>query len=183
MNKNASRIRSGIRALTDRPFEIVSGKVVPGSVDMSGYTISIQPSDDGEPIEGVMLSTVTGNGHGTILIPKDDSNVIVGTVDGPGVWTIIKASELTKAIISIEGVQYEMDNTLVSINIGNVTFNVGTSVFKMSAGSESLYGILHDLLTGLTVLTVDVSSVASTVPVNVSTFSDLLTRLNNLLSA
>ncbi len=183
MTRNASKIKEGIRTLTDKPFEIISGTVVSGSVDTGEYTFSVQPSDTSQPIERVMLSTITGNSNGVILVPKDNSNVIIGTIDGPGAWALIKANELEKVIVTIGNVVYEMDNTQVNIKNGNVVFNIGTSVFKMSTSGESLYGILKDLITGLTLLTVSTSSVASTVPVNVSTFTDLLTRLSNLLSA
>jgi hypothetical protein len=183
MSKNSARIKEGIINLSREPYEIMSGKVLPGSTDTSAYTISVQPSDGSAPIEGVMLNNVTENGKGLILFPKDDSDVVVGSIDGPGEWTLLKASEIRKAIITIENVVYEMNDTAVTIQNGSTHFNINTSVFKMNTASESLYQLLNDLITGITLLTVGTGTGPSTVPANVATFNTLLTRLNNLLSA
>ena len=182
MARNTSKIKEGIRALTDRPFEIISGTVVAGSVDTTGYTMSVQPVD-GDPIAGVMLSSVTDNGNGILLVPKDGSNVIIGSIDGPGKWTLIRASELLKTVTTIGNVICEVDDSQVNIQNGNTVLNVGEAVFKINTAGESLFSLLKDLITGLTVLTVGTPSGPSTVPVNVASFNDLLVRLNNLLSA
>jgi hypothetical protein len=57
MSKNSARIKEGIINLSREPYEIMSGKVLPGSTDTSAYTISVQPSDGSAPIEGVMLNS------------------------------------------------------------------------------------------------------------------------------
>ena len=156
-------------------------------MDTSEYTMSVQPTDTSQPIESVMLSTITGSSNGVMLIPKDNSNVIIGTIDGQGTWALLKANELEKAIVTIGNVQYEMDDTQVNIKNGSVVLNLGTTVFKMNTGGESLFGILNDLLNGLALLQVDTvvagSPVTSSVPNNVTTFVNLQTRLGNLLSA
>jgi hypothetical protein len=183
MTKNGARIRAGISALANRPFEIISGTVVPGSVDSSVYTMSVQKSDGSGPIEGVMLNPLTGDAKGFVLVPADGSSVVIASIDGPGEWVLIRASEITKAIITIESVVYEINSSEVNIQNGNVVLNIGTSVFKMKTAGESLFGILNDLITALTVLTVTTSSGTSSVPVNVATFTTLAGRLSNLLSA
>jgi hypothetical protein len=183
MTKNTAKIKAGIKALSEHPNEIISGTVVPGSVDTTGFTMSVQLTDNSAPIAGVMLNSVTENSNGLILFPKDGSNVIVGSIDGPGEWALIRASEITKAIITIENVTYEMDSAQVNVKNGTSVFNVGTSVFKMNTASESLFQLLNDLITGITLLTVGTGMGPSTVPINTATFSSLLTRLNNLLSA
>jgi hypothetical protein len=183
MTRNTAKIKSGIQALTHRPHEIITGTVAPGSVDSAAYTMSVQASDESAPIEGVMLNVISGDGNGLILIPKDGSNVIISSVDGQGEWALIKTSEIVKAIITIEGVTCEIDNTEVSIKNGSIVFNVGASVFKMNTAGESLFQLLNDLITALTVLTVGTGAGPSTVPTNLPTFNSLLTRLGNLLSA
>jgi hypothetical protein len=183
MTRNTAKIKAGIKALAHMPYEILSGTVLPGSVDTDAYTMSVQLSDDSEPITGVMLNAVTGDGNGMILFPKDGSNVVIGSIDGPGEWALIKASEITKAIITIGTVTYEMDDTQVNVQNGSVVFNIGEAAFKMNTASESLFQLLNDLITGITLLTVGTSTGPSTVPINVLTFNNLLVRLNNLLSA
>jgi len=182
MSKNTAKIKAGIRALADSPYEIISGTVVPGSVDMSEYTMSVQPSDASDPIDGVMLNPVTEDGNGLLLFPENGSNVIIGSIDGPGEWALIRASDLTKAIITIENVTYEIDNTQVNIQNGSVVFNVSNSVFKMNAPTESLFQLLKDCFTYISAITVSTPSGTSSIPINVADFSNLITRLNNLLT-
>jgi hypothetical protein len=183
MTKSISKIKAGIKSLTNKPYEIISGIVVPGSVDTTSYSMSVQASDDSEPIQGVMLNAIVADGNGVILIPKDGSNVVIGSIDGPGEWGLIKASELTRAIITMENVTCVMDNTQINIQNGNVLFNISDSVFKMNTASESLYQLLKDCFTYLTELTVPTPAGTSSVPVNAADFNNLLTRLNNLLTS
>lgn len=183
MTKNGVKICAGIRELTNKPYEIISGKVKQGSIDTSNLTISVETSDGSEPIEEVTLNVCTGISNGLVLIPKEGSDIVIGTVDGPGEWSLIRASELTKAIIKIGSVTYEMDGDQVKIENGSVVFEIGSSSFKMNTAGEGLYQLLKDLITAITFLTVGTSGGPSSVPVNVATFNSLLTRLGNLLSA
>lgn len=182
MNRSTIKIKAGIRALANDPHIIVSGTVIAGSQDEGAFTISVLPSNDSAAIEHVMLTTATENDKGVILIPKDGSNVIIGCVDGPGEWVLIRAGELKKAIVTIGDIKYEIDDSEINIRNGGVVFNIGAAVFKMNTASESLFQLLSDLLTGLTLLTVPTPSGPSGTPINSATFTALLSRLNNLLS-
>src|ERR1043165_160054 len=137
MSKNAAKINEGIRQLATNAVEIISGTTVPGSVDEDNFTLSVQPTDGGASIENVILNAVAGNPNGLILFPKDGSNVVIGSIDGPGEWTLIKTDELSKARITIGGVKYEMDDTQLTVQNGSVIFNLSDSVFKMNTASES----------------------------------------------
>ena len=183
MTKNTTKIKAGISALVDKPYEIISGTVVVGSVDTDQLTISVQPSDDSKPIEGVMLNVITENNNGVVLFPKEESNVIIASIDGPGEWCLIRTSDITKARTRIDHVTYEIDSTQINIKNGAVEFNISDSVFKMNTPGESLFQLLKDCFTYLTELTVPTPSGTSSVPVNVSDFSNLISRLNNLLNA
>ena len=181
MVKNAVKIREGIKALVRQPMVAISGKVVSGSVDEANGTVSVMPSNGGKAIDGVLLSPVFGNADGLLLYPADGSDVVIIGVDGGGEWLLAGASVITKAKISIGNIAFVMDNTGVAVQSANLLFNVGADLFKMNSASESLYQLLHDLVTYITVLTVPTSGGASGVPVNVLDFSNLLVRLGNLL--
>lgn len=58
--------------------------------------------DGGEPTEGVLLGTMPDNGSGLVLVPKDNSKVLVAEIDGPGRWTVIRATDLKKVLVSAE---------------------------------------------------------------------------------
>lgn len=183
MNRNTARIRDGIKALTGKPYELISGTVVAGSTDPGAGTVSILPTGEDHPVEGVVLRAIAGGSSGVLLVPKDGSDVVIASIDGPGEWMVIKSSELEKAIITIGNVSCELDDTQLSITNGSVTFGIGNAVYKMNTAGESLFQWLTDLVTALTALTVGTSVGPSTVPVNVAAFTALLTRLSSLLSA
>lgn len=183
MNKNTSKIKEGIRRLSNKPYEIISGTVVHGSVDMTAYTMSVQPSDDTEPIAGVLLNAVSGENNGVILFPENGSDVIIGSIDGPGEWVLLRAGKITGVRITIGNVSFEMDDAQVNIQNNNVVLNLSDSVFKINTASESLFQLLKDCFTYITELTVPTPSGTSSVPVNIADFNNLLTRLNNLLTS
>jgi hypothetical protein len=183
MSKNTMKILTGLRTLADRPYEIVSGKVVAGSVDEGAGTVTILPTDAEEPIEGVLLKAITTMGNGVLQLPKDNSDVIIGSVDGPGEWVVLKISDPEQVVITIDTMECRITADEVMVAHSGIVFRIGDGVFKMSTPSESLYALLNDLITALTSLTVGTSTGPSTVPINVASFSALLTRLSNLTSA
>ncbi len=182
MNKNTAKIKSGFRELAANENEIISGTVVTGSFNSSTNTISVLPTGGGLAICGVLLNTITGSTNGFIIYPADGSNVVIGTIDGPGEWILLRAADLVKAGITIGNVVYEIDNDQVSIVNGALTLNVGTTVFKMNTATDGLYALLHDLITAITLLTVPTTGGPSGVPINVLAFNALLTRLGSLLA-
>jgi hypothetical protein len=183
MSKNTAKIRDGLKQLAYRPYEIMSGVVVENSLDESAYTISVLPTGSETAIVGVVLNTVADEDKGMLLIPKDGSHVVIGCIDGPGEWILLRAGEITKATFKINNVQYEINGAGVSIVNAGLTFNAGSEVFKMNTSTESLYEFLRDLVTATKSITVGTSGGPSTTPVNEPEFLSLLSRLENLLSA
>ena len=107
MDKDIELIREAIRRIagTDDStrYPIMSGKVVGFSDDPDEQTCSVllNVSDEDSPTDGVLLSTVTYNSNGMILTPKLNSTVIVGEVDGPGKWAVIKCSDLDQLVVIV----------------------------------------------------------------------------------
>lgn len=182
MNRNLVRIREGIQSLTSGQYELISGTVVPGSVNLTDYCVTVLPTNGEVPVDGVMLSSVINNGNGLIMVPADGSNVVIGSVDGPGEWSVIKASDVIKVIVTIGSVRFEMNDAHVNIQNGSVQFDISNSVFKVNTPSESLYQLLKDCFTYITALTVSTPSGTSSFPINVADFNNLITRLDNLLT-
>lgn len=183
MASSSKNIVDGIRELSVQTPEIKSGTVVARSLDEAACTVSIMPTGSGSPIQGITLNTMTNSNMGLVLYPEDGSNVVFGSIDGPGQWTLLKAGTLAKATINIGPVSVYIDNTQVQVSNGSTFLNVGSDAVKLNTSTESLYQLLKDCFTYLTELTVTTSTGASSVPVNVSDFTSLLTRINNLLSA
>jgi hypothetical protein len=113
MDRADQKIGDELRRITrtDRATHtLMSGKVVPGSIDDSAMTCSVlltiddntAAGDDADvPTDNVMLNCVSMNSNGFLLYPADNSDVIVGEVDGPGQYTLIKCSNLLKAVINV----------------------------------------------------------------------------------
>lgn len=183
MNRNTQKIGEALRAISVRPYEVIAGTVVEGSIDEDAYTISVQPTgDDATIIHGVLLNTIESSAFGLVLVPKEGSSVIIGSIDGPGEWVLLKANKLTTMTVTVAGALLKMTENGVEIKNGSSILEIGTHTFRMNTSSETLYQLLSDLITALTTLTVGTPAGVSTVPINVATFSTLLTRLNNLLN-
>ena len=180
MSKNAKRITAGLQALVHKPFEVISGSVL--SVDVDAGTMKVQPAGDGEPIAQVRLTAVSGNTDGLLLIPDVDSHVVIGSIDGPGEWVLLVANKLTKATLKIGSITCEIADSKLTFKNQNTLLDISNSAFKMNTASESLFDILKDLLTYISVLTVSTPSGPSSPPVNVSDFTALISRLSNLLA-
>ncbi len=182
MTKNAAKISEGIRALTKRPYEIMSGSVVAGSVDEVNQTISVIPDGLDGKIEGVMLGAVSAATDCMVMLPKEGSHVVIGSVDGPGNWILLQPSEVTKVLVSIGNTSCTISESGVQIESGSTVFKV-ESLIKIATASESMYGILNDLITAITLITVPTSTGPSGLPVNAASFNTIATRLSNLLNA
>lgn len=183
MSKNTGKILSAFRTLAGDSCEIKSGKVVAGSIDETNGTISVLPTDGDAPIEGVLLKAHSVSGNGILQIPKDDTDVVISSIDGPGEWVALLISEPEQVSVKIDNVECLITANEVTIANGNVAFVLTPEVIKMTTPTESLHAVLNDLITAITSLTVGTSTGPSTVPINVASFTALQARLSNLTSA
>ncbi len=120
MSKNALKIAQGLKALTHKQYELMSGTVVPGTVDETKYSCDVLPTGMGDPIKGVMLHSVLSNANGLIQVPADNSDVIIASVDGAGEYAIMKCSDLTKILVVIGGIKMTIESGGVQLNDGSL---------------------------------------------------------------
>ena len=108
---------------------LMSGKVVPGSTDLEAYTVDVlltmddnTEAGDSESVatEGVLLNSVSMNNNGIVLYPADGSDVIVGSVDGPGSKVLIKCSDLVQMGVIIGGSQLIIKDGKIQLNDGSL---------------------------------------------------------------
>ena len=182
MTKNGKKIRQGINMLVQRPYEIVCGIVVSGSVDIAANTMSVLPGNGETPREGVLLNAVGNADNGMVLIPEDNSHVVIGSIEGPGQWLLLQASELRRATIKIGSVSLKITAHGITAAYENTHLEISDLV-RISTNTESLHTILSDLLEAIKLITVTTATGTSSVPVNVAAFTALTARLNNLLLA
>jgi hypothetical protein len=183
MTKNTERIKAGIKDLARQPCEIISGTVVPGSYEDGSYTVSVRLSDGVAVIESVLLNATTSDSTGMIIVPADGSNVIIGCIDDSGIYTLLRSGQIEKMIIKTGSVHCEIAGNTIILKNGGVVLNISDALFKLNTTSESLFALLNDLLTALTLITVTTAGAVSGLPNNAASFTSLQTRLSNLLSA
>ncbi len=181
MTKNAAKIRAGLKALSDEPYEIISGTVVSGSVDSEEYTTSVQPCDDSEPIQGVRLSSVTNNPNGVILIPANGSNVVIGSIDGPGEWSVIKTSDLEKMIVTIGSTKLTVtDGTVKAEDGSGAELTMHNGKFSIKNESKDFKTVFDNILQHVLALTVPTGTGPSGTPINATDFAADKTDIDNL---
>jgi len=160
--------------------QIRSGTVLAGSVSSTSNTCSVQMSD-GPVMSDVLLSAVSDDANGIICYPKDNSDVVIGCINGAGQWAILLCSEFDQYKISVADVKLLISDAGIQLTKSMTSVNI-TDLVKIVTSSESLHAILTDLVNAIALLTVGTPSGPSTVPANVSSFTALLPRINNLLS-
>ena len=188
MSQNAKKGAQLIREIANGGkrglrFPIMSGVVVAGSVDVENGVCSVilDVNDDSVATGGVTLNTVILNQNGMLLIPADNSHVLVAEVNGPSMLTLIKCSNLLN-------VKILMGNTRVSVTDGEVSVDINGSHLTVndklsySNGSGSLKTVMDNILTHIQALTVSTGTGPSSVPVNVADFAADQSDLDNLLN-
>lgn len=101
MDEGFQHIGEQLRRITrtqNKFYPLLSGKVVAGSIDNENYTVDVLLTIDSDtdeddslnvPSEGVFLGCVSMNNNGILLYPADNSDVIIGSVDGDGNYTLL----------------------------------------------------------------------------------------------
>lgn len=99
--KDIKEIGEHIRRIAGVQPVVMSGKVQ--EVQEDDGTCSVLLSIDDEATEGVLLTSVTGNANGVVILPKAESQVWVAEIDGPGKWGIVKYGEIEKVTVKMGG--------------------------------------------------------------------------------
>lgn len=166
--KAAKKIAQGIRQISHTEEAILSAVVV--SVDMTAQTMEVRTTmfedTDSETLT-VNLNAVQENGNGVIIYPSVGSNVIIGNIDGPGEYALIRASDIDKALITV----------------GNMIFTMDGNKFGMQIGSESMGKIMGDMIEKVMEMTFTNGGGTTAVSNNVSDLTAIKTRINNFLTA
>ena len=184
MNHTIAKIESAIKIITTKPNELKTAVVVPGSLNEDAATVTVQTPDGSLPLTDTLLLPITNPTGGWLLIPADDADVIMGTVDGGGCRVILAATPLAKAILKVGGnTSIIAGDSGITLQAGNTTLALTATHLKLSTASDSLHALLADLLQALTLLTVPTATGTSGTPINAATFTALATRLSALLEA
>lgn len=118
MSKNRKKIVEAIQNIS-APSEdaIMSGYVK--EVDEAKATMRVVLNISGQVIEGVMLHALGGSLKGMVIIPEQDSDVVICSVDGSGEYMLVQADKIKKVIWDI--------GTEIDIRCDKIVFNGGNN--------------------------------------------------------
>jgi hypothetical protein len=187
----ADKIEQGIGEELDRivgrkgktSHPIMMGKMVAGTLDGDNMICSVLLSADDEdaPTPGVLLNAVALDALGFVLYPADGSVVWVAEVNGPGMWGVIKCSELLQMTVNIGNAQVAVSNSQLSLNCAGAGFyTAGNGKWKIYNNTQNFFNILTDLMAALEALTVATPSGNSSVPLNLTDLQNVASHMNDL---
>lgn len=116
MTQTDAKIRQGLEKLTRKGNEVLSAYVV--SVDEEKALMNVKLYDGELEIEDVLLNAVEEETLGILLIPEVDSDVVISCVDGSGEYMLVRASKLSKVLITISGTKFQLDKDGIVMNDG-----------------------------------------------------------------
>lgn len=156
----SERVRQAIRKITDER-EVFTG--IASDIDPAAGTCAVTPSDGSPPWFEVALKAHPS--ATSYAIPADGSEVVV-----------LKYSDQAAAVIAaavIDRIVWQAENTTLEVTPEGV---------NLSRNTESLKAILTDICAAIEQITVPTAVGPSGVPVNISAFVQIRTRIAQLLT-
>ena len=144
MSQNAKKIRERLlEMLGMKEWPMLSGKCK--GVDEEKGTMKVELNDSLQIIEDVLLNALDGEADGITIIPEDDTDVIIASVDAPGEYVLISAGKIKKVIVK---------STEISVECENVVFNGGDNkglvkVKELTDKVNNLEDLVNNLLSTL----------------------------------
>lgn len=166
------------------------------AIDMDAMTCDVRPLNGSADVFGVRMSADPDH-RGLHLIPKQGSICVITFLSKDTAYLSLISDldqlmvdiEDTSLIINDEGIEIKRGNTAITATSSEIVIISGSEIKATGSGvlikngAESLRGILDDLITQITLMTVGTPAGPSTVPVNAAAFSLIKTRLSTLLTS
>ena len=159
---NARDIRESIKVLANSQAVRIEAAEVVSADARNGCTVELL--DSGLRVHNVRLRATNTADTGLITVPAEGSQVLIAKADRRSFWIILLETELEQ----------------LSLKIGNTEAVIDADGYKLERSGENLIALLDELLTAIQQLTVTTGVGPSGVPINLSAFIDLQTRLSKL---
>ena len=129
-------------------FPVMSGKVLSVNTEDMTADVLLTVDADGDETYAVPanLNVINGNTDGMYLIPADNADCEVAEIDGPGKWSMIRASKYVKASIKVGDAVITAKDGKFNIKNGSKDFktimdthfdNLAQMTFTNGAGTTS----------------------------------------------
>lgn len=177
MSQYLNRIKNGLVRLSEHKPELLIGKVKTLNEATGMMTIDTGIS----LIENVSFKLPSGDESSIVIIPETGSEVLIGNVDGPGLWALIKCTKVAKIQIQIGNTSIASSGAEIELVHGATELRLNNHVCIKNA-SGSLATLLKQLLQQIQLITVTTPSGLSGPPVNALAFSSISTQLDLLLT-
>lgn len=135
------------------------------SVDEDACTCVLKDDDNEELVyEDVRLRPVIDGNESVTIFPKEGTWALAIRIEEDEDWMVIAVGEADKVRIVSAGCDFEVSDG-----------------FLIKKGSETLKKILNDLMTAIKAIVVPTNVGPSGNPLNAAVFTDINTRIDNLL--
>ena len=135
------------------------------TVDFTAQTIDVVDVDDVTIHDVRLKAAVDSQERGVVVFPAEGSQVLIAAIgNDESEYTVIHFGQIHS----------------VKVWINTLTVEANANGMKITRGDENFKTLLSDLLDGIIALTVTTPSGNSGPPINLSTFTAIKTRLNNL---
>lgn len=153
-------------------------------VEVEGEVCELLPDDGGPPVYDARLRPVIdGAETGILMIPAADARVLAIWLDDQTAC-VLAASAYDRYEIALENANVSLESGKVVVVGQSSTVELAGDGILIQKGSETLLGLLNDLLTQLTVMApISAAPGAPSVPnpVDVTQFNLIKTRFQTLL--
>lgn len=196
MSRELEEIRDGLHKFSMKRGPAAIMPALVKAVNEDDNTISVVFSDE-VAIDDVRLRSVVKNGNKVVKYPKLESVVLVGAIENSDEYACLAMEEVDKVLYVIDNAKVETtaDGHLIQVNNtkiettddscliqkNNTKVEVSDDGVLVSKSSETLKKIMDDLLNAIMLLTVNTNVGPSSVPVNVTDFVNIKTRVDQFL--
>lgn len=176
------KIKEAIRRLgAANKYDLLTG--VCRNVDEAELVMDVVPDlDEDAVIHNVRLRAITDVVDGCVIIPEEESDVIIGSIYGTGYYCLIQASKVKKVIVKMGNADVLVMNDEITAKVGDTVHKMTASAHQIDTGNESMKQLLTDLIDEIKLITVTTSAGPSGTPINSPQLDAIKQRIPNLLS-
>lgn len=176
------KIKAAIRRLGGaNKYHLLTG--VCRNVDEAELVMDVIPDiDEDAVIHNVRLRAITDVADGCVIIPEEESDVVIGSIYGSGYYCLLQASKVKKVIIKMGNADVLVMNDEIYAKVGNTVHKMTASTHQIDTGQESMKQLLTDLIEEIKLITVTTAAGPSGTPINNPQLDAIKQRIPKLLA-
>lgn len=176
------RIQAAMKALAQPKSHYDSAALLLGIVRSVKGMDTAEVEVDGLLYHDVQIQAIaSGSGKSIVTVPAVGSKCLIASIEHGAGYVLLCCDEIDKIEGEVQGGKLKIDNTGVSYEKQSMQVSLATDGIDLKIGTNSLGGLIDELISAIAKLTVTTSAGVSTVPVNLAEFISLQTKFKLLL--